>query len=222
MSVPDLVFDTPLWLGLVTVGIASLEGAVIGRESRDPRYDVVGAFVLATVLGLAGGILRDVLIGNLPVMAIRTPWYIATVAGVTVAVIVGGRYVPPLSGMWFVVLDALTLGLYTAIGTGYALQAGLPVVGALFVGVAAGVVGGDPRGPPARRDPCRAGAGRLLCGHRPRRCVPLCGNRADRTVHRRTRVRRAGGRAAHRRRAVATGHHALAAAARRRSRRPLT
>ena len=142
MSVPDLVFDTPLWLGLVTVGIASLEGAVIGRESRDPRYDVVGAFVLATVLGLAGGILRDVLIGNLPVMAIRTPWYIATVAGVTVAVIVGGRYVPPLSGMWFVVLDALTLGLYTAIGTGYALQAGLPVVGALFVGVAAGVVGG--------------------------------------------------------------------------------
>ena len=73
MGIPALVFETPLWLALVTVGVASTEGAFIGRKSRTPRYDLVGAFVLAVVLGLAGGIARDVLIGNLPVVAVRTP-----------------------------------------------------------------------------------------------------------------------------------------------------
>ena len=94
------------------------------------------------MLGLSGGIVRDVLVGNLPVMVIRIPWYIVTVAGVTVLVIVASRFIPPLTGMWFVVLDALTLGPYTAIATGYALQAGVPVTGSLFVGAVAGVVVG--------------------------------------------------------------------------------
>lgn len=142
VGVPGLVFETPLWLALLTVGVSAMEGAVIGRESRTPRYDLVGVFVLAVVLGLAGGIARDVLIGNLPVVAVRTPWYLATVAGVTVLVLLGRRFIPPLTSLWFVVLDALSLGLYTAVGIGYALQAGVSVVGALFVGVIAGVTGG--------------------------------------------------------------------------------
>ena len=142
MSVPNLVFDTPLWLSLSTTGVAAIEGAVIGRQGRNPRYDIVGIFVLAVVLGLAGGISRDLLIGNTPVVATRTPWYIVTVIGVTLLVIVAGRFIPPLTGMWFTLLDALTLGLYTAIATGYSLQAGVSVVGAVFVGVVAGSVGG--------------------------------------------------------------------------------
>ena len=142
MDVPNLVFDTPLWLALLATGVAATEGAVVGRGSTKPRYDVVGVFVLAAVLGLAGGITRDVLIGNLPVMAIRTPWYIVTVLCVTIVVVLIGHLVPPITGMWFQVLDALTLGLYTAIATGYALQAGASVAGALFVGVTAGAIGG--------------------------------------------------------------------------------
>ena len=142
MDVPNLVFDTPLWLALVTTGVAATEGAVVGRGSERPRYDVVGVFVLAVVLGLAGGIARDVLIGNLPVVAIRTPWFLLTVLGVTVVVLLVGHLIPPITGMWFQVLDALTLGLYTAIATGYTLQAGASVVGALFVGVTAGAIGG--------------------------------------------------------------------------------
>lgn len=142
MDVPNLVFNTPLWLALVTTGVAAMEGAVIGRQSRDPRFDITGAFVLAFVLGLAGGITRDLLIGNLPVVATRTPWFILTVIGVTLVVIMAGGLIPPLTGMWFTLLDALTLGLYTAIATGYALQAGVSVVGAAFIGVVAGLVGG--------------------------------------------------------------------------------
>lgn len=142
MDLPDIVFETPLWLALVTVGVAALEGSVIGCRSRVPRYDVVGVFTLALVVGLTGGIVRDLLIGNLPVMAIRTPWFILTVIGVAAFVVAAGRHVPSLDGMWFAVLDALTLGLYTAIATGYAMDAGVSPVGAIFVGVAAGVAGG--------------------------------------------------------------------------------
>lgn len=65
-----------------------------------------------------------------------------TVVGVTALVVIAGRFIPSLGGMWFVLLDALALGLYTAIATGYALQAGVSVVGAVFIGVVAGVIGG--------------------------------------------------------------------------------
>ncbi len=142
MLPPDVTLEVPLWLALATTGVAAIQGAVIGRQSREPRYDIVGAFVLAFVLGLAGGITRDVLIGNLPVEAIRIPWYIAVVIAVTVLVIVAGRFLPTQGGMWFTLLDALTMGLYTAIATNYAMAAGVSVVGAVFVGVAAGIAGG--------------------------------------------------------------------------------
>ena len=75
--------------------MAAIEGAVIGRQGRSPRYDIVGVFVLAVALGLAGGISRDLMIGNTPVMATRTPWYIVTVIGVTLLVIVAGRHSSP-------------------------------------------------------------------------------------------------------------------------------
>lgn len=142
MDVPNLVFETPLWLALLTTGVAALEGAVVGRQSSEPRFDITGVFVLALVLGLAGGITRDVLIGNLPILAARTPWFILTVVAVALVVTVAGDLIPPLTGMWFTLLDAMTLGLYTAIATGFALQAGVSVVGAAFIGVAAGLVGG--------------------------------------------------------------------------------
>ena len=115
---------------------------MIGRESRSPRFDIVGVVVLALVLGLAGGIARDVLLGNLPVVAIRTPWFLTAVGAAVLLVLAIHRHVPSLDGMWFVGLDALALGLYTAVGTRLALDMGVSLLGALFVGVIAGVAGG--------------------------------------------------------------------------------
>lgn len=142
MHTSSLVFDVPLWLLLATTGVAALEGAIIGRQSRAPRYDVVGLFVLAFVMGLSAGVVRDILLGNLPIAVARTPWYIVTVIAAAVVVIVAGRLLPSHSGMWFTLLDALALGLYTALATSYALQMDLPLVGAVLVGVASGIAGG--------------------------------------------------------------------------------
>jgi len=142
VSLPDFVEATPYWLSLPTVAVAAFEGALIGRESRAPRFDVVGVVVLALVLGLTGGIARDLLLGNLPVVAIRTPWYLVATGAAALLVLLLHRHVPPLDGMWFVILDALALGLYTAVGTRLALDLGVSTLGALFVGVVAGIAGG--------------------------------------------------------------------------------
>lgn len=141
-AIPDIVINTPLWLALVTTGVGALEGAIIGRSSKDgARPDVVGLTVFALFLGLGGGMVRDTMLGNLPFESLRTPWYLVVVVASVVVVLVAGRLVPVNSTI-FIVLDAMTTGLYAAIGAQYALDFGLPWVGAIFVGMFAGLSGG--------------------------------------------------------------------------------
>ena len=65
------------------------------------------------------------------------------VAVATLLVIVApGRWLPGVHGSAFIILDAVALGLWTAVGTAFALDADVSVVGALFVGVVAGLAGG--------------------------------------------------------------------------------
>lgn len=141
-SVPDIVINTPLWLALVTTGVGALEGAVIGRSSKvGARPDIVGLTVFALFLGLGGGMVRDTMLGNLPFESLRTPWYLVVVLASVAVVLMAGRFVPVNSTV-FVILDAMTTGLYAAIGAQYALDFGLPWVGAIFVGMFAGLSGG--------------------------------------------------------------------------------
>lgn len=143
MTPADIVHATPLWLVTITVAVGAVEGALIGRVSRQPRYDFMGAFILAVCLGIGGGVARDLLLGNLPIVAIRTPWPLVIVAVATLLVIVApGRWLPGVHSYAFVLLDAVALGLWTAVGTAYALDAQVAIVGALFVGVVAGTAGG--------------------------------------------------------------------------------
>lgn len=104
--------------------------------------DIVGTFVLALFLGLGGGLARDTLLGNDPVVAIRTPWYLTVVIVAAVVVIAAGRFLPATDSKGFVLLDALTLGLYAAIGVQYALDFGVSIVGAIVVGMFASLTGG--------------------------------------------------------------------------------
>lgn len=140
-DIPNIAVQTPLWLALVTTAVGAIEGAVVGRQDRQQGLDIVGIFVFALFLGLGGGFIRDVMIGNTPLVALRTPAYILTVCGAVVVVLIAGRWIP-VQGRLFILLDALTLGLYAAIGTQYALDFGLPEVGAVIVGLFASLSGG--------------------------------------------------------------------------------
>ena len=119
---PNIAVSTPLWLALVTTGVAAVEGALLGRRGVDSgTMDIVGMSVFALFFGLGGGFARDVMLGNTPFVALRTPWYLLTVLGAVLVALAVGRHIPD-GGTMFTLLDALTLGLYAAIGTQYALD----------------------------------------------------------------------------------------------------
>ena len=141
IDLPNIAANTPLWLALLTTFVAALSGAILGRQPSRVSYDFVGVVVFAFVLGLGGGITRDVLLGNLPPLALRSPWYVVTVLAAVVTVLVVGRWIQV--GSWtFILLDALALGLYAVIGAQLAIEFDLPDIGAITVGALAAVTGG--------------------------------------------------------------------------------
>ncbi|MEY3734029.1 MAG: hypothetical protein RL347_1388 [Actinomycetota bacterium] len=141
VDVPNIAANTPLWLALLTTFVAAVSGAILGRQPGRVSYDIVGVTVFAFVLGLGGGITRDVLLGNLPPLALRSPWYVVTVLGAVVAVMLVGRWIS-VDSWTFILLDALALALYAVIAAQLAVEFGLPDIGAITVGFLAAITGG--------------------------------------------------------------------------------
>lgn len=138
---PDLATRTPLWLALITVGVNAVVGALQASVDERHHWDIVGVAAFATLMGLGGGFIRDMLIGHLPAESLRSPWYLTTVVGCILTVLLVGRWLARI-GPLVQLLDALALGLFAVTGTASALGAGLPVISAIFVGTVAAVGGG--------------------------------------------------------------------------------
>jgi uncharacterized membrane protein YeiH len=141
LTVPDLAGSTPLWLALLTVLVNAIVGALRGTldESRD--WDLVGVTAFALLMGLGGGFIRDLLIGNLPAESLRSPWFLATVLVGIAIVRYGGPLVTRLDAV-FVQLNALALGLFAIVGAAYATAFDLPFVSAVLIGTLSAVGGG--------------------------------------------------------------------------------
>lgn len=138
---PNLATDAPLWLALLTVGVNAVVGALRGQSDEQRHWDIVGISVFAVLMGLGGGFIRDLLIGNLPAESLRSPWFVvAVLAAIGLVVLVGPHLVHVAPVM--TLLNALALGLFAVSGTAYALRAGLPAVSSVLVGTVAAVGGG--------------------------------------------------------------------------------
>jgi len=138
-SVPSELFVIPLWADLLAVGIGALQGAMFAAQFRDRRLDLLGVAIIGIATGFGGGLLRDILLGELPA-ALQSNWYLPVA---TLAALFGmllERVFTRLSKL-ITVLDALTIGLFGAIGTTKALAMGVPEVPAVFVGVLSAVGG---------------------------------------------------------------------------------
>jgi uncharacterized membrane protein YeiH len=133
------LFSIPLWADLLAVGIGALQGATFAAQFRDRRLDFLGVAIIGIATGLGGGLLRDILLSQLPA-ALNNNWYLVTATAAALLGMLLERLFARLS-VFITVLDALTIGLYCAIGTSKALAAGLPPVPAVFVGVLAAVGG---------------------------------------------------------------------------------
>lgn len=133
------LFVIPAWLDLVAVGIGAAQGAMFSSRYRNAELDLLGVAIIGIVSGFGGGIVRDIFLST-DIVAFQSNGYLVTA---TVCALVGMLVSSLLHRIEMVinVLDALTIGIFGAIGTTKALAFGLPVVPALFVGVAAAVGG---------------------------------------------------------------------------------
>ncbi len=101
-----------LGLDLFGTAVFAITGALRGFRSR---LDFLGVIVLACAVGVGGGICRDMAIGATPVAAFQDSRYLMICALMGA----GTFYVAPrLGDRWNIipVLDAVGLGVFTAIG----------------------------------------------------------------------------------------------------------
>lgn len=137
---PDAIFG---WYDLGATFFWALSGAMLAARKG---YDVMGIFMIAFVSSTGGGLLRDSLFlpGHAAPRVIQTPHYIVVVVVVVAIVVVFGRWLRRLSWLprALTLADALGIGAYGAVGMHYAVAAGIPVAGAILVGVVNAVGGG--------------------------------------------------------------------------------
>lgn len=133
------IFVIPLWSDLLAVGIGSVQGALFAAQFRDRRLDLLGVAIIGIATGFGGGILRDLLLSQVPA-ALTSNWYLVVATASALLGMLLERLISRL-GPLVTVLDALTIGLFGAIGTTKALSIGLPEVPAVFVGVLSAVGG---------------------------------------------------------------------------------
>ncbi len=129
----------PLWADLLAVGIGSLQGALFAAQFRDRRLDWLGVAIIGIATGFGGGLLRDLLL-DVPLAPLQSNWYLLVA---TAAALIGMLLERIFHRLRHVItgLDALTIGLFGAIGTTKAISLGLPPVPAIFVGVLSAVGG---------------------------------------------------------------------------------
>lgn len=126
------------WIGAFAF---ALSGALLGVRKQ---FDLFGVLFLAFVAAVAGGIMRDVLIGDLPPAAIKHIQYFLIAVG-------GGL----LTFFWYptvasrqrqiLLFDAVGLALFAVVGTEKALVHGIHPLMAALLGMLTGIGGGMTR-----------------------------------------------------------------------------
>src|SRR5262245_43933304 len=115
-------------------------------------YDLVGAFMLAFVTGVGGGLIRDaVFIKQIPLVMEDARYLWAVVAAVIAGVLshrLAERFERSIA-----VVDALALGVYGVVGANKAMIAGIAPLPALLVGIFNAVGGGLLRDVLVREEP---------------------------------------------------------------------
>jgi uncharacterized membrane protein YeiH len=138
MDVPEGFSPTLiLVLNLAGTFVFGLSG---GLAAVRAKLDLFGVVVLAAVVGLAGGIIRDVLIGT-PPATFRDWRYLAATAAAGLVCFFAGRALERAERS-VMIFDALGLGLFAVTGATKALQFGLGPVQAILLGTITGIGGG--------------------------------------------------------------------------------
>jgi len=127
-----------LVLDLLGIAVFAVSGALVAVRQR---LDIIGVLVLATVTGLGGGWIRDVLIGDTPPASLED-WRYLSVA--VTAGLLAFWFHPALERMdrQVIVFDAFGLGLFGVAGALKAAEHGLGPLPAAILGMVTCIGGG--------------------------------------------------------------------------------
>ncbi len=115
-----------------------LSGALVAIRRR---LDIFGILVLAAATGTAGGIVRDLLLGDVPPEVLRTIWPLAVTSLAGLCAFFFGPVIDRLTRP-VMLLDAAGLGVFAVAGCNKALAAGLEWPGAVLLGMITAIGGG--------------------------------------------------------------------------------
>jgi len=123
------------YLGTAAFAITGASKAI------EHKADIFGIIVLATVVGVAGGITRDVIFGRFPT-AFSDPIYVSITVIMGVAMFFLFSYFKKRMNVWLI-FDAIGLGVFSIIGASIAYQiVGLDFLPIMFAGVITAIGGG--------------------------------------------------------------------------------
>lgn len=117
----------------------AISGALVAMKKD---MDFFGVMILSGVTAIGGGILRDLLVGNIPPTAIMKPFYTIIIVITVLCIFIFYDKIHCLGKIIFI-FDAAGLGAFTAIGAAVAIQHELPnLLMVILLGTITGVGGG--------------------------------------------------------------------------------
>ena len=125
-------------LDLIGVAVFAASGAL---KASQKQMDVFGFLLVASVTGIGGGTLRDVLLGLQPVFWIARTEYLAVCAAVAVAMFFLAHRLASRQ-TWLAWADAIGLSTFSVIGVQISLAAGAPMSVGVLMGVMTATFGG--------------------------------------------------------------------------------
>jgi uncharacterized membrane protein YeiH len=112
-------------------------------EAKRKDFDFVGISTAAMVTAFGGGTLRDILLDRTPLFWVENYQYPVIVFFLSFIALILFKYNKELFRQRvMLMIDALGLGLFSAVGVGIALQMGTPVFPASLIGVITATAGG--------------------------------------------------------------------------------
>jgi uncharacterized membrane protein YeiH len=123
-------------IDLIAATTNAFNGALLARQPSHYRnYTVVGIILIAIFGGIGGGVTRDVLLNDVP-SALTNAWYLilGAVAGFLALRIAGQRDAARTVRL-FDFMSAFSLPWYAAVGANKAIDAGLPYLACILIGV---------------------------------------------------------------------------------------
>ena len=154
-----LLFQTAIqWIAII------LSASTGVYDARRHGLDYFGALVIAIIVAVGGGTLRDILLDRYPLFWLQDPIYLISIliVGIIGILLIPASHItdtkeekPVNSSLFqavvrmmfgtsasFEIIDAISLGMWAYLGTLYALTSGIPVIISPVMGVITASFGG--------------------------------------------------------------------------------